>query len=173
VSAADRPHVCESCGRACGACAEAAAAGQPLPHNIREPWCPWCARIYADNAPDPDTGRVHCQRCDAPFPALAAFIAAGLEKYPRYCRKCRPWAEGRDEREATRVAAKIATRTPPPPAITAPATKPDPAITAEIEHERRWARGGFVPRVGPDTTETELGGVGVEWPGTRNGRVRL
>jgi hypothetical protein len=53
----------------------------------------WCKKIYADNAPDPETGRVHCQRCEAPFPDLAAFVAAGLPKYPRYCKACR--ADGR------------------------------------------------------------------------------
>jgi hypothetical protein len=35
VSNNGAPHACTSCGRACRACAEAAKAGQPLPHTIR------------------------------------------------------------------------------------------------------------------------------------------
>jgi hypothetical protein len=147
-----RPHVCDSCGRSCGACSRAAGAGQPLPHTVREPWCMWCKRIYADNAPDPETGRVHCAGCEAPFPGLAAFVAAGLNSYPRLCRACR--AEAPE---------------PPPPdrGHDAPAHDPlPPLVPPDQPIEREYRRGGFAPRPGPETRESEHGsGSPVEWPG--------
>ena len=75
-------HSCTSCGRAYGACATAAAAGQPLPHTIKVPWCAWCTAVFRDNAPDPATGRVHCAGCGAPFPGLAQLVEAGLGVLP-------------------------------------------------------------------------------------------
>jgi hypothetical protein len=93
--------VCTSCGRACRACAEAAKAGQPLPHTIRAPWCVWCTEIYSENAPAED-GRVYCQNpeCphDAPFPGLAQLIERGIPRYPAYCKTCRS-----DGRRAARL----------------------------------------------------------------------
>jgi hypothetical protein len=101
VSNNGAPHACTSCGRACRACAEAAKAGQPLPHTIRAPWCVWCTEIYSENAPAED-GRVYCQNpeCphDAPFPGLAQLIEQGIPRYPAYCKTCRS-----DGRRAARL----------------------------------------------------------------------
>jgi hypothetical protein len=94
--------VCTSCGRACRACAEAAKAGQPLPHTIRAPWCVWCTEIYSENAPAED-GRVYCQNPECPhagtpFPGLAQLIEQGVPRYPAYCKTCRS-----DGRRAARL----------------------------------------------------------------------
>jgi hypothetical protein len=94
--------VCTSCGRACRACAEAAKAGQPLPHTIRAPWCVWCTEIYSENAPAED-GRVYCQNPECPhagtpFPGLAQLIEQGIPRYPAYCKTCRS-----DGRRAARL----------------------------------------------------------------------
>jgi hypothetical protein len=102
VSNNGAPHVCTSCGRACRACAEAAKAGQPLPHTIRAPWCVWCTEIYSENAPAED-GRVYCQNPECPhagtpFPGLAQLIEQGIPRYPAYCKTCRS-----DGRRAARL----------------------------------------------------------------------
>jgi hypothetical protein len=102
VSNNGAPHVCTSCGRACRACAEAAKAGQPLPHTIRAPWCVWCTEIYSENAPAED-GRVYCQNPECPhagtpFPGLAQLIERGIPRYPAYCKTCRS-----DGRRAARL----------------------------------------------------------------------
>jgi len=171
-----KPHVCTSCKRACMPCAEAAAAGQPLPHTVRLAWCIWCAGIYADNAPDPDTGRVHCQKCEAPFPDLIAFIKSGLAKYPRLCRKCRTdgrtaAAEDRAQDAKAGVEAVVQQRGPSSPA-------PDPLAKRKrgrpplqpppddpTARERNYHCGGFVPRPKPDLHTSELAEEHTEWPG--------
>ncbi|TQM44108.1 hypothetical protein [Pseudonocardia cypriaca] len=175
-------HVCASCGRACGPCAEAAERGHPLPHTIREAWCRWCASIYVDNAPDPETGRVHCAGCDGALPGLAEFIAKRLEKYPKLCRDCR--ADRRRAEPASDADASGATSSPPPDRGVQSAGEPPPpgadprapvAPTTAAERERRaaeeaeasWRRGGFVPRTGPETTKSEHGNGAVAWSGTR------
>lgn len=166
---AAHPHVCTSCGRECGACADAAAAGRPLPHPIREPWCTWCASVYMENAPAAD-GRVYCQHpsCehDLPFPGLAALIEQGQARYPKYCRACREReraeaAEFRALDAAVGVEAVVRNADPRPPR-----KRLQPEPDTKGERERNWARGGFRPRPpGPDTHTSELGDGDTEWPG--------
>jgi hypothetical protein len=220
--------VCTSCGRACRACAEAAKAGQPLPHTIRAPWCVWCTEIYSENAPAED-GRVYCQNPECPhagtpFPGLAQLIERGIPRYPAYCKTCRsdgrraarlsregsdPSVLGEDGAEeaalareeaaefrandatvgADAVVAGAATAERPAPrtyrtravraaeaADTAggggterkPRGPLRPTADGPVEHEGRWSRGGFRPRLpGPDRTDSEHGDGATVWPGNR------
>jgi hypothetical protein len=159
------PHVCTSCGRACRACAEAAAAGQPLPHTIRAPFCRWCTEVYAENAPAED-GYVYCQNPECPyagtpFPGLAELIERGVPRYPAYCRDCRS-----DGRRAPRLSRErsdpsVLGEGPRPP------LRPEPADPSGLG-EGRWSRGGFRPRLpGPDRTDSEHGDGATVWPGNR------
>ncbi|WP_300018601.1 hypothetical protein [Pseudonocardia sp.] len=87
------PHACASCGRRCRACED----GAPC---TRATWCTWCTEVYRDNAPDPETGRVHCAECDGYLPKLAVLIERKLPRYPRHCGSCRPAVEQREAEEA-------------------------------------------------------------------------
>lgn len=189
------PHVCTSCGRACRPCAEAARSGHPLPHTIRTPWCAFCTSVYRDNAPAED-GRVHCggsewsegEGCGGALPTLAVLIERGLQRYPRLCGKCRAEraaeeAEFRANDAAIgvgRVVAGAAPRPVPDPLADRPRGRPAaprrgldtgaPTVDTERARAENWARGGFVPRPGPELTESEHGDGETEWPGAPWGR---
>jgi len=82
---------------------------------------------YADNALDPDTGRVHCEECGLPFPTE---LPPTLSRYPKVCAECRE--EIRAEKAAERkldaeIGATTGSRPPQDPMRTKRAGVPAPA----------------------------------------------
>jgi hypothetical protein len=83
---------------------------------------------YADNPLNPDTGRVHCQGCDAALPGLDRLREPGLTKYPTRCGGCREVA--RAERGTEReLDATVGAGSVVPPRSVPRVVRPAPAPT--------------------------------------------